>query len=344
MESKVLDSIVEITNQRDSNALGISVLVTISDLLPDCFITLYQSSNNLSKKLSVLHTLSAESDDDGIKKQLWEQPVPLAYEKFVRDNTQTLIKLTIYQTDDVQHVFIPIIVDNKVIYALDVASATRLSKYVGTLVTIAKACENFYAVLAASERDALTGLLNRRTYDVKLSTLLTMQNQKQIINQRDAGNVRKIDDVDHTWLAMIDIDFFKRVNDQFGHIYGDEVLLVLSQMMARLFRDNDLLFRFGGEEFIVIFEPINKEKAELALNKFMNAVRKQRFPMVGNITISIGYARISMNDHPTNVLDNADKALYFAKENGRNRLCNFEELVEQGELSVEQCEGDIELF
>ncbi|NMP33265.1 GGDEF domain-containing protein [Thalassotalea sp. M1531] len=345
MTDKVLDSIVEITSQRDSSALGISILATIAEFSPTCFITLYQGVEFPTRQLNPIHTLTGKEDENGIKQYLWEKPIPQAYKKYVDDNLLVLTKLSVYQTeDDIHHVFIPIINENKVVYAIDVSSEHRLSKYLDTLVAVAKVCENFYTVLATSERDTLTGLLNRRTYESKLTSLLSNQYTRQRVGIQRPGNVRHPLDLDYTWLAVVDIDHFKQVNDKFGHIYGDEVLLVLSQLMRQVFRENDLLFRFGGEEFVIIFEPITKEQAETALNKFINVVRNHKFPMVGKVTVSIGFAKIMSTDHPTTILDNADKALYYAKENGRDCLYSFENLIEQGLVKAVNIEGDIELF
>lgn len=120
--------------------------------------------------------------------------------------------------------------------------------------------------------------------------------------------------------------------------------MVLSQVLKQSFRSNDLIFRFGGEEFVIIFEPIEKHHAELALNKFMDTIRNKKFPMVGSITISCGFAKVTKQEHPKTILDNADKALYYAKENGRNCIHNYENLVECGKINVVIEEGDIELF
>ena len=116
-----------------------------------------------------------------------------------------------------------------------------------TLIAITKVCQNFYTILAYSENDTLTGLKNRRTYDQKLNSLLNEQTENRLKNMRTENETRSQSINAKTWLAVIDIDHFKRVNDKFGHAYGDEVLLVLAQIMQKSFRVNDLLFRFGGE-------------------------------------------------------------------------------------------------
>jgi PleD family two-component response regulator len=84
--------------------------------------------------------------------------------------------------------------------------------------------------------------------------------------------------------------------------------------------------------------------AELALERFRASIESFEFPLVGNVTVSIGFAKIEERDFPATILDYADKALYFAKDHGRNRVCNYETLLEQGELHAVQEEGSVDLF
>ena len=346
MDSRVLDSIVEITKQRDSDALGISILATIAELIPSSFICLYKvKEGNSAVFFQLITSLEAKKDTHGIKQYQWDRPPPSCDTLFLNENSQSLEQFHLYQSSDQRHhIFIPIVNDNEIVYAIDISSKRELQKYIETLLAISKVCENFYAILSVSEKDTLTGLLNRKTYEQKLTTLLQGQQHKKKFNDLQPENQRQGKNQNYTWLAIFDIDFFKKVNDQYGHIYGDEVLLVLSQLMKANFRTNDLMFRFGGEEFVVIFEPVAKVQAQAALLKFMDKVRQHNFPMVGNITLSCGFAKICASEHPKTALNNADKALYYAKEHGRNCLYNFEELLQQNKLQLPNVEGDIELF
>lgn len=144
---------------------------------------------------------------------------------------------------------------------------------------------------------------------------------------------------------MLDIDHFKKVNDNFGHVYGDEVLLVFSQKMREVFRKEDILFRFGGEEFVVILEPCSLNNAKIALERYRKVIAEHEFPQVGRVTVSIGFSKIPHEDYPLDVLNQADKALYYVKNAGRNQALNYEELVEQGKIKhKEYSSGEIELF
>ena len=117
--------------------------------------------------------------------------------------------------------------------------------------------------------------------------------------------------------------------------------------MRGFFRASDLMFRFGGEEFVLIFEPCKQEDINEKMQSFMEHVRNTHFPFVKTLTVSVGMARISPYDFPISVLENADKALYYAKNNGRDQLHFFDDLVQSGAISPDnanQDEGDIDLF
>ena len=147
------------------------------------------------------------------------------------------------------------------------------------------------------------------------------------------------------WLAMIDIDHFKRVNDTYGHLIGDEVLLLLARLMRACFRFHDQLYRFGGEEFVVLMRCNGEAEAALALERLRTSTASHLFPQVGHITISIGFSEVRPGDTPSGAFERADKAVYHAKEHGRNQVCSHAALIAQGKLTEQAANvGDVELF
>lgn len=191
---------------------------------------------------------------------------------------------------------------------------------------------NQVALHDGKERDLLTKLPNRQSFDSRLLQVCEyFQHHKPADERQDKSS----------WIAMLDIDHFKRINDTFGHLYGDEVLLIFSQLMEKHFRYNDFLFRFGGEEFVVILNLVNQDDAEMAFERFRKAISEYVFPTVGQVTVSIGVAHIDSTVIPTTLLDRADKALYNAKDNGRNRLTIYEKIADS--LS-DTSAGETELF
>jgi diguanylate cyclase (GGDEF)-like protein len=196
--------------------------------------------------------------------------------------------------------------------------------------------QNISALIHDNQHDALTGLLSRKSFEFKMNKVLA---------QLHLASKRKHDKQNPLYfLAIFDIDYFKNVNDAYGHLIGDEVLLMFSQLMSQTFRDNDLLFRFGGEEFIGVFECANAEDTQLLLDRFRNKVDNFYFPPVGNVTVSAGYTQISADDSSSQIIDRADLALYYAKNHGRNCIFYYEQLIVNGVLLTSKKEGDIELF
>nr|WP_253944037.1 GGDEF domain-containing protein [Pseudoalteromonas sp. TB41] len=194
-----------------------------------------------------------------------------------------------------------------------------------------------------NERDKLTGLLNRQTFEKKIKQLIEKQVLKMHGSSRDKDK-RQQKQASTSWLAILDIDHFKNINDQYGHICGDEVLLVLAQKMRHFFRSTDLIFRFGGEEFVIVFEPTDADSISNKMAEFIQLIRDTSFPFVENMTISAGLARISPYDFPIAVLESADKALYYAKNNGRDKFCIYEDLLAENLISVQVNSSEIDLF
>lgn len=203
---------------------------------------------------------------------------------------------------------------------------------------------NYYALLEENQRDKLTGLLNRKTFDERIGKLLNIA--------ADAGRLMPGDErrrvapagAERFWLAVADIDHFKRINDGFGHLYGDEVLLLLARIMKRTFRHNDLLFRFGGEEFVIVVGAPDCDSAYVAFEKFRRAVASYPFPQIGTVTISLGATEMEQRFIPSALVGRADEALYHAKNNGRDQLCFYEHLVARGKVAATPQQGSIELF
>ncbi len=202
---------------------------------------------------------------------------------------------------------------------------------------------NHLGVLDHSNCDDLTGLLNRRTFEETFQNFATAKAKAKRRGVRK--QVRKTDSQRSVHLAMIDIDFFKRINDRFGHPYGDEVLVLLARLLTENFRDTERLFRFGGEEFLVMLPNTTSKSACAALQRFRSAVEKFDFPQVGRVTVSVGYTSVRPEDNGADAFGRADQALYVAKQRGRNQVCYFETLVSSGALQPKAAAAlEVELF
>ena len=195
---------------------------------------------------------------------------------------------------------------------------------------------NYARVLFDSERDTLTGLYTRKKLEQKLSEMLAA---------RMGAHNRERDQSTGDYLAVLDIDHFKRINDNFGHLIGDEVLITFAGLVRNALRDADWVFRYGGEEFVVLIKGVLPEVIGTILERIRTRVQDHLFPQVGQVTVSIGYTPIVDQALPPYVFEEADKALYYAKEHGRNQVCNYSALVSSGALAQEErASGSIDLF
>lgn len=206
---------------------------------------------------------------------------------------------------------------------------------------------NYLKLIEDNERDKLTSLLNRKTFDDKLINILQVSRRASLAREeREPSSERRRNEGESGyWLAILDIDHFKRINDTYGHLYGDEVLVLMANVMRRSFRRHDLLFRYGGEEFVVVLRTATDTEAQVVLERFRQNMERYNFPQVGQVTVSVGFTRILDPEMPAAVVDRADRALYYAKEQGRNQVCCYETLIATGQLSSFQGQvGDVELF
>jgi len=179
-------------------------------------------------------------------------------------------------------------------------------------------------MLQGTYRDALTGLYNRRAFNEKMQQLL----------DRSSNYVRRAKNFEPTVYVMLDIDHFKSINEDMGHLLGDEVLLLLAQQMAESFRDNDLLFRYGGEEFAMVLMDINPEQARHILNRFRERIAGYIFPSVEEVTVSIGYTRFDKSLTIDEMIGQADAALNYCKKTTRNAVHCYQDLIEQDLVPV----------
>ena len=159
-------------------------------------------------------------------------------------------------------------------------------------------------------RDPLTGLHNRRSLDARLAEAQALDRRYGASNGRVHG------------LLLVDIDHFKRVNDNFGHPAGDAVLRLVAELLQKSVRVTDVAARFGGEEFAVLLpELAGPLEAVMAAEKIRAAVESASFPEVGKLTVSIGVSLASPDDADVRpLIDRADAALYEAKRGGRNAV------------------------
>ncbi len=206
---------------------------------------------------------------------------------------------------------------------------------------------NHLSLLDYSEHDTLTGLKNRKTFDDRFLALTlevpafapTPDATLESVDRR-----RRAAAAGPRWLAVVDIDHFKRINDTLGHLYGDEVLVLVAGLLRGSFRQADELYRFGGEEFAIVLQPTAAVHVDTVLDRCRQRIAAHRFPQIDRVTVSIGHTRIEPGDTPSTAFARADAALYHAKHTGRDRVCGWDSLSSCGLVDVPKPGKDIELF
>ena len=121
-------------------------------------------------------------------------------------------------------------------------------------------------------------------------------------------------------LLIIDIDHFKKINDTYGHFTGDKILKKLAEMLINQTRKSDIVARFGGEEFLILLPNTIILKAHKVAERIRNAVERKSFMKKYNVTVSGGLTYYKKNDKMQKMKERVDKALYKAKEGGRNDI------------------------
>ncbi|ELP5727620.1 GGDEF domain-containing protein [Vibrio vulnificus] len=326
MNEKVLESIIEITEQKNSLALSYSILVTLSELLP-LSSALLLHHKGLSTLLVARLDITLESN--GTKKYQWVYNETYPNNEY--QHTQTEIVFSQQQNGQYQ-CHCPIPIEENFSAELCLILREPAEPYRLLINGFARIYRNYTAILHESERDKLTGLLNRRTLEDRLHHTFALHPSSK--------------EESKLWIAMLDIDHFKSINDRFGHMIGDEVLLMFAQQMQHYFGSSALLFRFGGEEFVIVFSTGDEQQVYQQLDDFRDEIQHRDFPQVGALTFSAGFCSLTLRDYFPTMLDNADKALYFAKEHGRNQVHCYEHLCREGKIVSAQRPfiDDVELF
>ena len=238
--------------------------------------------------------------------------------------------------------YFPLLGDTEAVGVAEIESDAALDELLEqTVHNLLRICRNVESLLDYGERDSLTGLFNRKTFDESfLKATAALMSHTDVPFERRQGS----EGAETHWIGVIDIDHFKSVNDRFGHLIGDEVLLLLSRLMSRSFRVHDRLYRFGGEEFLVLMRCPGEAAALQALERLRSHAEHFIFPQVGRVTVSIGFTAVRAGDTPSDAFARADKAVYHAKQNGRNQVCSHADLIKAGRLVESVKVDDVELF
>ncbi len=230
-------------------------------------------------------------------------------------------------------------------WVLEIHSPTKPRTADCQALTLFLRCfENQHQAWEYANLDTLTRLLNRKTFDDDFERLIAAAELAEQARQEPAERRTLSPSITQPcWLGVVDIDHFKKINDNYGHLFGDEVLLRVADLMRQSFRNHDKLFRFGGEEFVVMLRNVGEDNVQTIFDRFRVAVEDHDFPRVGQVRCSVGYSRIDPRLSPAELLGRADEALYYSKEHGRNQVNGFDELIMSGKLRINTPAGQAQI-
>jgi len=348
----VLKQLGEMTAIRDTYLVEQSLLRTLGPMLGVTETWLYRldSAGNLVRTLR--HSRRVESAPEGgqrVEEQLEEEmahpmDIPAEVEAII-DSVRILNKACTEKLDEHQHLICHPIYGGKAICGFFLLRRERelSGTEVATVQGVLEVFNNFYGLLDTSQRDRLTGLFNRYSLELNLDRLWNLLHARRQIPRGDKDLRREQVAPQVYWLGVMDVDHFKTINDTHGHIIGDEVLIIIARLLESAFRSSDLLYRYGGEEFIAIIAASDAEAASQTFERARRKIEAFKFPRVGRITISGGFSRADPSVLPQEVINRADRALYESKNLGRNRFCEYEGLVAAGSIKAVNA-GSVDLF
>jgi diguanylate cyclase (GGDEF)-like protein len=350
--SKVVEHLAEMTGFRDRDVMDVTLVSALRDLLEPVSVAIYRCIGlgdvGGEQRWLTRARLNAE-DAVATADPLWSDPDDLPLAQDFPERLDCMHSRAVVQSEVGDHFvsFFPIATEREVVGVLEVISTELLQPKSQRMVSsVLKIYHNFQGLLDYSERDTLTGLLNRKTFEdsfLKAVSELPTLAAAPAFADTDEGR-RHESYSPRYFLGVIDIDHFKSVNDRFGHLIGDEVLLLLSRLMRSSFRFHDLLYRFGGEEFVVLMRCEDELDAAHAFERLRLNTEQYAFPQIGRITISIGFTQVRLEDSPVSAFDRADKAVYHAKDSGRNQVHSHADLVAAGKMNEQAQLSAMELF
>ncbi|MDF1874891.1 diguanylate cyclase [Sulfurimonas sp. SAG-AH-194-I05] len=189
-------------------------------------------------------------------------------------------------------------------YIFNVKAQLFNGQYIVTLTDITQVSQLALEYKHEASYDSLTQVYNRNMFHRQMERRLAIAYKEESIFV----------------VIILDIDHFKLVNDNFGHLVGDDILISIANLIKAHIRDDDLFARWGGEEFVLAFDVEINKGLEIAEN-LRAFIEKKEFDVIGSITCSFGVTAYRQNDTTDLMIKRADDALYEAKDTGRNKVC-----------------------
>jgi diguanylate cyclase (GGDEF)-like protein len=344
----VINKLGKMTAIRDTYLVEQSLLRTLGPLLGVLETSLYRVDDEGLVVRALHHARKAVAESDGshrvieqIEEAANDQDIPDAVRALL-ENVRLLDKPCSRKTDGDLLIGYPLKGGTELCGYFVFARDRDVTPVEDAIVHgVLEVFANYYALLDTSQRDRLTGLLNRYSLELNLDRLWYLL-ATRVRDNGDEG-VRRQANPQRYWIGVLDIDHFKNINDSFGHIIGDEVLIIATRLLQSALRRTDLLYRYGGEEFVAIISAADAETAARVFERVRKKIEQFQFPQAGQVTISGGFCGADPTVLPREVINRADSALYEAKRAGRNRIFHYDALIAEGILKEVES-GSIDLF
>jgi len=348
---QIIDSLGEITRHRDREVIEKSLLKTLAELSPNQEFRLFKvlAKEGEEVVLGLLaYSIDGYVETSGFNVKRYElHPAikQLVFDVIERKGIEQLADAN----SKLSHIVYPALDQHNEVFAILVhvcgdGFELDVTRFVYGLL---KVYSNYLMLIDDNQRDKLTQLLNRDTMDREITRILLKNNGLHVAMAAGIAMKRRRDSLTY-WLGVLDIDHFKAVNDNFGHLFGDDVLILIARQMQQDIRgEKDLLYRYGGEEFVIILQALDLGEAQNAFNRLRANIAQRNFPQVGTVTVSIGMVQITNQAGSSDIISQADQALYYVKEHGRNQVSCYEYLLQNSLIEhVEQnvSGGGLEFF
>lgn len=189
-------------------------------------------------------------------------------------------------------------------HVFNVKATTFKKQYIVTFTDITQVSQLTLEYKHEASYDTLTQIYNRNMFNRLIDRKISIAKTKEL----------------SFVFVILDIDFFKKINDTYGHLVGDKVLIALALLVKNSIRDRDIFARWGGEEFVLVFDVKHTKGLEI-VNNLRQTIQEYTFDTIGTLTCSFGLTSFKNTDNLDSLIKRSDNALYQAKELGRNKVC-----------------------
>jgi diguanylate cyclase (GGDEF)-like protein len=355
----LIQHLIKLTDHRDRDLLELTMAKALIDLLPlrRVVITRVVSQGGVSRwmQLATLDARGGGSVTDPLRVDFQTLP-KLEDEKDRLHSMQTRQRVEVALQGDAgpRISYIPMFEsshagDDGVVEIHSPKALTEAE--VETVDVLIHVFRNMYHLLAYSDRDGLTGLLNRKSLDDTFYSAVLEELDQAMGGSGQQGNIKAIAGQERRhrvppnyWLGMVDVDQFNAIGEGRGHRIAEEVLQLVARILNNTFRTYDRIYRLGGAQFAVLMHCPDEAPVLAAFERFRANTEKFNFPQIGQATACGGFTRITADDSPATALERCERAVDYGRQQQGNKVFSYGDLLRKGLLRDPVNVGDVDLF